>query len=127
MPKILIVDDDSLIRELLLQVLEPFEENGVTLLSAQNGVIAVEVINKELPDMVFLDVMMPKMNGFEVCRIVKSTAALKDIYIVMLTAKGQEVDKQNATAAGVDYYITKPFNISEIIKKVNEVLNMNVS
>jgi two-component system alkaline phosphatase synthesis response regulator PhoP len=127
MPKILIVDDDQLIRNLLSQILEPFEENGVELLSAENGVVAVEKVRKEKPEIVFLDVMMPKMNGFEVCNIVKNEPDTKDCYIIMLTAKGQELDKQKAMGFGADFYITKPFNIYEIIDKVEKVLGIRVS
>lgn len=127
MPKILIVDDDFLIRNLLKQILEPFEEKGVKLFVADNGVIAIDKVKSENPDIVFLDVMMPKMNGFEVCNILKNDLEMKNIYIIMLTAKGQELDKQKAIDMGADFYITKPFNINEIIRKVSEVLRINLS
>ncbi len=124
MPKILIVDDDPLIRNLLGQILEVFEDKGVQLLNADNGVSAVETIKKERPEIVFLDVMMPRMNGFEVCDIVKNDLKMKNVNIVMLTAKGQELDKQKAAAVGADFYITKPFNIKELVKKVSEVFSI---
>jgi len=124
MPKILIVDDDPVIRNLLEQILEPFEEHGVELMTAENGVVALEAVRRERFAIIFLDVMMPKLNGFEVCKIVKNDNETKDIYIIMLTAKGQEVDKQKAKDLGVDCYITKPFNISELIGKVEEVLDI---
>jgi two-component system, OmpR family, alkaline phosphatase synthesis response regulator PhoP len=127
MPKILIVDDDFLIRNLLKQILEPFEEKGVKLFIADNGVTAIDKVKSENPDIVFLDVMMPKMNGFEVCNILKNDLEMKNIYIIMLTAKGQELDKQKAIDMGADFYITKPFNINEIIRKVSEVLSINLS
>jgi two-component system alkaline phosphatase synthesis response regulator PhoP len=122
MTKILIVDDDPIIRNLLEQILEPFAEKGVELLTADNGLIALETIKKEMPALVLLDVMMPKMNGFEVCNTVKNDLKLRDVYIIMLTAKGQESDKQKAKECGADLYIAKPFNIPELIKKVDEVL-----
>ena len=127
MPKILIVDDDPLIRNLLCQIFEPFEEKGVELLTADNGVAAVESVRKENPEIVFLDVMMPKMNGFEVCGILKNDVKTKDVYIVMLTAKGQELDRQKAKEIGADFYITKPFNINELIRTVSELLGIQVS
>jgi two-component system, OmpR family, alkaline phosphatase synthesis response regulator PhoP len=127
MPKILIVDDDFLIRNLLKQILEPFEEKGVKLFVADNGIVAIDKVKTENPDIVFLDVMMPRMNGFEVCSILKKDLEMKNVYIIMLTAKGQELDKQKAVDMGADFYITKPFNISEILKKVSEVLNINLS
>ncbi len=127
MTKILIVDDDPIIRNLLEQILEPFAEKGVELLTADNGLIALETVRKEMPALVLLDVMMPKMNGFEVCNIVKNELKLCDVYIIMLTAKGQESDKQKAKECGADLYIAKPFNIPKLIKKVDEVLRAKLS
>jgi two-component system alkaline phosphatase synthesis response regulator PhoP len=124
MPKVLIVDDEPLIRLLLEQTLEVFEGHGVEVLSAENGIEAVEIINKERPELVFLDVMMPKMNGFEVCSIVKQQLKMSDVCIVMLTAKGQEQDKQKAMEAGTDQYITKPFSIQAVANKVTEILGI---
>ncbi len=127
MPKILIVDDDPLIRNLLGQILEPFEEKGVALLMADNGMVAIESVKKENPELVFLDVMMPKMNGFEVCNILKNDLKMKDVYIIILSAKGQEIDKHKAKETGADFYITKPFNINELINKVSDVLRIPLS
>ena len=127
MPKILIVDDDPIIRNLLTQILENFEEHGVALLSVQEGSSALDLIKKDKPDIVFLDVMMPQINGFEVCNIVKNEYQMKDVYIIMLTARGQEVDRQKALDYGADDYITKPFNINEITRKVSEILKMEIS
>ena len=127
MPKILIVDDDPIIRNLLLQILEPFEEHGAELLNANDGKDALDIIKQSEPEIVFLDVMMPNINGFEVCKTVKNEYLLKNIYIIMLTAKGQEVDRQKAIDCGADYYITKPFNIDEILSKVSTVLGMKIS
>ncbi len=126
MPKVLIVDDEPLIRLLIEQSLEEFQERGVEILLAENGVEAVEIIVKERPELVFLDVMMPKMNGFEVCNIVKHQLKMKDVCIIMLTAKGQEQDRQKALDAGTDQYITKPFSIREVANKVSEILNITL-
>jgi two-component system, OmpR family, alkaline phosphatase synthesis response regulator PhoP len=125
MPSILIVDDDPVIRNLLTQILEEFQESGARILTAENGETAIEIIKREKPDIIFLDVMMPKMNGFEVCDMVKRNPETKDICVVMLTAKGQEIDKQKAKELGADYYITKPFNIDEIIRKVIDILGIH--
>jgi two-component system alkaline phosphatase synthesis response regulator PhoP len=122
MTKILVVDDDPIIRNLLEQILEPFVQKGVELLTADNGLAALETVKEEMPGLVLLDVMMPKMNGFEVCNIIKNRLKLCDVYIIMLTAKGQESDKQKAKECGADLYIAKPFNIPGLIKKVDEVL-----
>jgi two-component system, OmpR family, alkaline phosphatase synthesis response regulator PhoP len=127
MPKILIVDDDPIIRNLLVQILEPFEERGVELLTAENGKIALDTAKKERPDLVFLDVMMPKMNGFEVCNIIKHDEEVKNAYVVMLTAKGQDVDRQKAKDAGADLYITKPFTLNELLSTVSSILHIDIA
>ena len=126
MPKVLVVDDEPLIRMLLEQSLEEFEDHGVEILSAENGLEAVEVIKREKPELVFLDVMMPKMNGFEVCHMIKKQLQMNDICVIMLTAKGQEQDKLKAEDAGIDDYITKPFSIREVADKVSEILKIQL-
>ncbi|MEK6737057.1 MAG: response regulator [Planctomycetota bacterium] len=124
MLKILIVDDEPHIRLLLEQTLEELEEKGVTLLLADNGESAVEIIRKERPNLVLLDIMMPKLNGFDVCNTVKNELNMKDIYIIMLTAKGQEFDKKRGEQAGADVYMTKPFNPDAIVEMVSNVLGI---
>lgn len=119
---ILIVDDEPHIRILIEQTLEELEDEGVELLMATNGEEALEIIQEEKPNLVFLDVMMPKMNGFEVCQRVKNDLGLQDVYIIMLTAKGQEFDKQKGSEVGADLYMTKPFDPDEILAKAIEVL-----
>jgi DNA-binding response OmpR family regulator len=123
-PKILIVDDEAHIRRLIEQTLEELEDAGVQLLTAANGEEALAAIKAEKPQLVFLDVMMPKMNGFDVCHVVKNELGLKDIYIIMLTAKGQEFDKQKGQEVGVDIYITKPFDPDELLEKAEAVLGL---
>jgi two-component system, OmpR family, alkaline phosphatase synthesis response regulator PhoP len=120
--KILIVDDEPNIVILLEQALEALEDEGVELLTARNGEEALETIKIEKPNLVFLDVMMPKMSGLQVCQIVKHDLQLTDIYIVMLTAKGQEFDKQKGIDVGADLYLTKPFRPKEVLEKAREVL-----
>ena len=119
---ILIVDDEAHIRVLMEQILEDLEDEGVELLMATNGVDALDMIRSEQPDLVFLDVMMPKMNGFEVCQSVKQDATLRETYIIMLTAKGQEFDQQQGREVGANLYMTKPFDPDEILEKAAEVL-----
>ena len=122
--KILIVDDEAHIRMLIEQTLEELEDEGVEFLTAENGEIALEIIQKENPKLVFLDVMMPKMNGMEVCRRVKKELDLKDVFIVLLTAKGQELDRQRGQEVGADVYMTKPFDPEIILSKAKEVLGI---
>jgi len=123
--KILIVDDEAHIRMLIEQTLEELEDEGVEFLTAENGEIALEIIQKENPKLVFLDVMMPKMNGMEVCRRVKKELELKDVFIVLLTAKGQELDRQRGQEVGADVYMTKPFDPEIILSKAKEVLGID--
>jgi two-component system alkaline phosphatase synthesis response regulator PhoP len=120
--KILIVDDEAHIRMLIEQTLEELEDDGVKFLIAENGEEALAIITKEKPQLVFLDVMMPKMNGMEVCRKVKKELALPGIYIILLTAKGQEVDRLKGQEVGADVYMTKPFDPEMILNKAREVL-----
>jgi DNA-binding response OmpR family regulator len=122
-PKILIVDDEMFIRQLIMQSLEDLEDAGVELLTADNGKAALEIIQAEQPALVFLDVMMPAMNGFDVCYAVKREMKL-DTYVIMLTAKGQEFDKQRGEEVGADIYMTKPFDPDELLHKAQHILRM---
>ncbi len=122
--KILIVDDEPHIRMLIEQTLEELEDEGVEFLTAENGEIALEIIQEENPQLVFLDVMMPKMNGMEVCRKVKKELVRNDVFIVLLTAKGQELDRQKGQEVGADVYMTKPFDPEAILNKAKEVLGL---
>ncbi|NET39950.1 MAG: response regulator [Cyanothece sp. SIO1E1] len=112
-------------RLLLEQTLEDLEDEGVKLCMAGNGEEALKIIQAEPPDLVFLDVMMPKINGFDVCKTVKNELKISEIYIIMLTAKGQEFDKQKGKEVGADLYMTKPFDPNEVVKKSLEVLELN--
>ena len=122
--KLLIVDDEAHIRMLIGQTLEELEDEGVEFLTAENGEIALEIIQKEKPKLVFLDVMMPKMNGMEVCRRVKKELGMNDVFIVLLTAKGQELDRQKGQEVGADVYMTKPFDPEVLLNKAKEVLGL---
>lgn len=122
--KILIVDDEPHIRLLLEQTLEDLEDHGVEFLTADNGETALELIREERPDLVFLDVMMPKMNGFDVSKTVKLDWGMTDIHVIILTAKGQEYDREKGREMGADRYITKPFNPDEIMQMALDVLGI---
>jgi len=122
--KILIVDDEAHLRMLIQQTLEELEDDGVELLTATNGEEALETIQAEKPRLVFLDVMMPKLSGFDVCNRVKNTLGLNDVYIVLLTAKGQEFDRQKGQEVGADVYMTKPFDPDALLEKAREVLGL---
>ncbi|MEL6854956.1 MAG: response regulator [Cyanobacteria bacterium J06607_13] len=119
---ILIADDELHIRALLEQTLEDLEDEGVDLLTASNGQEALDIIQTEKPNLVFLDVMMPKLNGYQVCHKTKNVLSLTDTFIVLLTAKGQEADQKKGYEAGADIYMTKPFDPDAILAKAEEVL-----
>ena len=122
--KILIVDDEPHLRTLIQQTLEELEDDGVELLTAANGEEALETIRDEQPNLVFLDVMMPKKNGFDVCHAVKKELGLGQIYIILLTAKGQEFDRQRGQDVGADLYMTKPFDPDALLEKARSVLGL---
>ncbi len=124
--KILIVDDEPHIRRLLEQTMEEFADNGVEILTSGNGKEALEIIKIERPAIIYLDATLPGMNGYDVCNIVKNDLKLENVYIVMLTARGQEFDKQRGVMAGADVYMTKPFNPDAIIEKTSEVLGIKL-
>lgn len=126
MSKILIVDDEVHIRLLLEQTLEDFEEAGVEILTCDNGKKAVDLIVKEKPALVFVDIMMPEMDGINVCHKIKKGHGLKDIFIIMLTAKGQDFDQKKGLAAGADLFMTKPFDPDVIVKKTAEILKISL-
>jgi len=122
--KILIVDDEVHLRTLIQQSLEELEDEGVEIFTAANGEEALETIRQELPNLVFLDVMMPKKNGFDVCNTVKNELGLKHIHIVLLTAKGQEFDRQRGMEVGADLYMTKPFDPDALVAQARTVLGL---
>ena len=121
--KILIVDDEPHLRMLIHQTLEELEDEGVELLTAGDGEQALESIRNENPDLVLLDVMMPKKNGFDVCQAVKQDLGL-NTYIILLTAKGQEFDRRHGEEVGADLYMTKPFDPDALLEKARSVLGL---
>ena len=120
--KILICDDEPHIRRLIEQSLEELEDEGVEILSTADGEEAMHRISEETPDIVILDVMMPKINGFDVCQKVKSDDRLRSAFVMLLTAKGQEYDRLHGEQVGADRYMTKPFDPDELVAVVREVL-----
>jgi len=123
--KLLIVEDELHIRTLLEQALEDLEDEfDVQILSAADGEEGLEKIRSERPQAVFLDIMMPKKNGYEVCRAVKEDPELKDTIIVLLTAKGQEADRRKGLEIGAYDYMTKPFDPDEVVELAKELLQI---
>jgi DNA-binding response OmpR family regulator len=121
-PRVLVVDDEPFICRSLSFVLrkEKFE-----VFEARNGEEALAAIREHRPQLVFLDVMMPKINGFEVTQRVKADPELKDTKIILLTAKGQDADRETGVGMGADDYLTKPFSPSKILHRVREILGLS--
>lgn len=124
--RILIVDDERrtlLLMERALRDLQD-EHEDIEILTASDGEQALQLIEDEQPALVYLDVMMPRVDGLNVCKTVKASPDMQDVYIVMLTAMGQEGDRQNAKQAGADLYLTKPFDPDKVLKIAKEVLSL---
>lgn len=122
---ILIADDEAHIRLLIEQALEDLEERGVEILQAEHGIQALEMVTDKKPRLVFLDIMMPRMDGYEVCRAVRNDPGLQDVYIVLLTAKGQTSDKLLGRESGADRYLTKPFDPDELLEIAEAALEVD--
>jgi DNA-binding response OmpR family regulator len=119
---VLIVDDEQHIRLLIEQTLEELVDEGVDLYTASDGDEALAAIEAQSPDLVFLDVMMPRRSGLEVARAVRDELGRSETHIVLLTAKGQAVDREAGLAAGANRYLTKPFDPDELLAIAHEVL-----
>jgi DNA-binding response OmpR family regulator len=120
MPKeILIVDDEP---SIVVPVQFLMQQQGYTVLVAGDGHDALDMIYKYQPDLVLLDIMLPGIDGYEVCEIVRLNPELRDVKIIFLTAKGREVEIAKGLALGADAYITKPFSNAELVAKVKTVI-----
>ncbi|ABD71478.1 response regulator receiver domain protein [Rhodoferax ferrireducens T118] len=117
--KILVADDEP---NIVISLEYLLKREGYTVLIARDGQEALEAIAREKPDLVLLDVMMPKKTGFEVCQALRASDDLQAIKILMLTAKGRDTDVAKGLALGADAYITKPFSTRELVLKVAELL-----
>jgi DNA-binding response OmpR family regulator len=118
--KILVVDDEV---DLVETLRFPLEMEGYDVLVSYNGEDALNTARKENPDLILLDLMLPKLDGYKVCRLLKFDERYKHIPILMLTAKTQQKDKLLGQETGADEYITKPFEIDELMKKIKAYLN----
>ncbi len=119
MPTVLVVDDEPTILELVRFTLE---DEQVTVLEAADGIEAIERAHAARPQLILLDVQMPRLDGFEVCRRLREDATLAGVRIVMLTAAGQEADRARGLAAGADDYLTKPFSPLALFALVRALL-----
>ena len=116
---ILIADDDPNILRALTFLMQ---REGHDVRTARDGQSALEAIAQTRPDLLLLDLMMPRGNGYEVCRALRASPDYNDVRIIMLTARGQESDQRNGLALGADAYVTKPFAINDVVDCVSAVL-----
>ena len=120
--KVLLVDDEEGILSLVSATLGGDDRYGILL--ARDGEEALAIARRDKPDVILLDIMMPEMNGFEVCRQLKSDPATSSIVVVMLTAVAQDADRCRGQQVGADDYFTKPFSPTALLNKVEEVLGL---
>lgn len=118
---ILVVDDEPYIQRSLSFVLR---KEGFQVEVASNGEEGLKKARELKPKVIFLDVMMPKLNGFNTCRAIKSDNELKESYVILLTAKGQELDKERAIKEGANEFMSKPFSPKEIVTKIRTILGV---
>ena len=117
--KLLVCDDEPFILKALTFILR---KEGHTVLEARNGEEALEKIRGERPAVVFLDVMMPKKSGFEVLQEIRADASFAPVYIILLTAKGQDSDRERGLSLGANEFMTKPFSPANILARLREIL-----
>jgi twitching motility two-component system response regulator PilH len=120
MVKVLVVDDSAMVLEMVSAHLK---QNGIEVLEAHDGSEAVEQLKTVTPDLVVTDVVMPKMNGYELCRWIKNNASTKDVPVIMCTTKSEEFDKYWGMKQGADAYLTKPYHPPELIKTIKQLLS----
>ena len=120
MPKILVVDDDPAGQRLIKYMLTP---EGYEVLTASNGILGLQMATQQFPDLVILDIMLPGLDGFEVCRRLREGSNTASISIVMLSAKAQETDRDTGLKMGADAYLIKPVERQELIDTVNKLVN----
>jgi len=119
---VLIVDDAP---NIVLSLEFLMKKEGYEVHSVSNGEEAMEAIAEKAPDLILLDVMMPRKDGYEVCQELRANQDWNDIKIIMLTAKGRDVEREKGLALGADDYVTKPFATQELVKKVKTLLGEN--
>ncbi len=116
---ILIVDDEQ---NIVISLEYVMKNAGFNVAVAYDGEEALEKVKENVPDLVILDVMMPKLDGFEVCKKIRENPAWKSVRIVMLTAKGRDSEREKGLSFGADDYLTKPFSTRDILQRVKEIL-----
>lgn len=118
-PTVLVVDDEPFICRSLSFVLR---KGNFHVVEARNGEEALAAVKLHRPDLIFMDVMMPKLNGFDVCQAIKADPEFKNTHVILLTAKGQDSDREVGLQAGANEYMTKPFSPTKILERAREIL-----
>jgi CheY-like chemotaxis protein len=121
----LIADDELHMRYLIGETLKTIEDEDIEILTVSDGESAISYFKKYEPQIAFIDVMMPEIDGYQVCSYVKNDPVLKPVFLVLLTAKGQDIDKLKGKEAGADIYITKPFDPDYIIEITKKIIYKN--
>jgi twitching motility two-component system response regulator PilH len=119
MSTILIVDDSATVREMVSGILK---KGGLNVIEAINGTEAQDKIQAQVPDLVVTDIVMPEMNGYELCRWIKNNPISKDVPVIMCTSKGEDFDRYWGMKQGADAYIAKPFRPVELMKTIKQLL-----
>jgi DNA-binding response OmpR family regulator len=122
--RVLIVDDDKHIRRLVRNLIE---NEGLECLEAEDGFEALAVAREQHPDLMILDVMLPGLDGYKICRLLKFDEDFADISVIMLTSKTRPTDKETGYYTGADLYLTKPFRPPELIEAVRQLLGSKIS
>lgn len=120
MSKVIVIDDEPFI---LMMIEDKLRRAGIQVITLRESVNAISVIKKERPDLIILDWMMPELSGIDLCKMIKADIELKNIPIFMLTAKGQDADKQLGLESGAILYITKPFSPKALLETVKKFLS----
>ncbi len=118
---VLVVDDEP---NIVLSLEFLMKREGFDVRVAEDGEAALAAVEERVPDLILLDVMMPKRDGFDVCQTIRANPAWKNVRIIMLTAKGREVEREKGMALGADDYITKPFSTREVVERVRQFLGV---
>ncbi|HPH85985.1 MAG TPA: response regulator [Ferruginibacter sp.] len=116
---ILVVDDDPYI---LMSLEFLMKKNGYDVVVARNGTEALELLDKQAPHLVLLDIMMPDVDGYEICRYIKKTSSLKNTKVIFMSAKTKDADIKKGYELGASLYVTKPFSTRELVKQIKELL-----
>lgn len=124
MKKLLIADDDLFNLEMLVNLMRSFEAQGVTVFSASDGVRAYEIVERETPDLLLLDVEMPGLSGIEICERVRANSTMTQTEVMLLTASVRPELRRAAEDAGADEYILKPFDPAEVRSRVQDRLGL---